>query len=311
MPNSTPTALRQIFHALLFGFLWLSAPLSADDNEDFRCVVCRQVVSNGYLVEGKFYCQADLDEALPKCRNCKKTLRGNYVAVSEQNYPVCFPCRELPRCFLCTMPSTPSNGGKRLEDGREVCPEHVGSGVVDEKQAGTVYRQAVSEILGVFGTRLRLKQPIAAVKLVNLDELKTSAQNGGHSSELKSGRVLGLAIITWRLDGRAKTMQPATICLLSHVPVERMLAVAAHEYTHVWHAENNPNFNKSSRVFREGFAEWVTFKVAESLSRQTQTQIMKNPNGGDYYSGLTKFLELERRRGVQGVLDYAVTATNI
>lgn len=296
---------------LLLFLAFTASPLRAGNEEDFRCVICKQVVSKGYQVEGRFYCPAHLDEALPKCRHCGKAITGNYVAVTERNYPICMPCRELPRCFLCTLPADPGGGGKKLADGRLVCRDHKQSGVVDEELARRIYHQAASEIGKVFGASLALKQPVGEVRLVDLNGLKKAAENGTHSSELKSGRVLGLTTITWSRHDGIRRMKPAAISLLSHVPPERMVAVAAHEYAHVWHAENNPEYLQTSAVFREGFAEWVTYKVSEALSRQEQTAIMKNPSGGDYYSGLVKFLELERRRGVEGVLDYAATATNI
>lgn len=302
--------MRRSLYRLVLLLALAALPLGAET--DFRCVVCSRTVSQGYQVEGRFYCPAHLDEALPKCRHCKSVIKGNYVAVTEKNYPVCLVCRALPRCFLCTMPADTPGGGRELADGRRLCPDHTRSGVVDEKTARSVFAGAVLDIEQVFAGTLALRTPLKEVRLVDLDGLKRAAsKNGTHSAELKSGRVLGLATITWVVERGERHMQPSVVSLLDHVPPERMVAVAVHEYAHVWHAENNPQYPQTTTIFREGFAEWVTFKVSQALSRHEQTTLMRNPSGGDYYTGLMKFLELERRRGVRGVLNYATHATNI
>ena len=304
------TSNRNSFLLLLFVFLL--APSAVADDEDFRCVVCGQIVDKGYRIEGKFYCKPHVEEALPKCYSCGKPIKGQYMAVSEKRHPVCTDCREnQPRCFLCTMPAADLSGGRSLPDGRRVCRDHLETGVSDPGQAQQLFRQARSEVIQVLGNRMRLPKPVKSVKLVGLQELIASSKGSGHSSGLRAGKVLGITNLTYLKRGNESSLQPSTINLLNYVPAERMLSVAAHEYTHVWHAENHRDYSTTKSVLREGFAEWVAYKVAQSYGRTEQMEVMMNPNGVIYYQGLRKFLELERRRGIDGVLDYAVGATKI
>lgn len=302
--------MKHLHPCIALLLLFLSVGL-AQAKDQLTCSVCGKVLSKGYTINGKVYCEEDLESVLPKCANCGKPIHGNYVTVTEKNYPICLTCRDLPRCFLCTMPATTQNGGCRLPDGRMVCAEHNRTGVTDPAEAQQIFRQAKTELRRVFGDLILLKTPVKSVELVDLPGLMRANKNADHTVGLNSGKVLGITTITWTVHGDIRTMDPAVIHLLNRVPADRMLAVAAHEYAHAWHAEHHPDYSQTSLVLREGFAEWVSYKVAQYYNRQDQMAIMKNPNGGVYYTGLLKFLELERRRGVDGVLDYACNATNI
>ena len=301
------------FKSIIFVFCLLfvlATPSVA--SEDFRCTVCHQVVATGYEVNGKFYCKPHLSNALPKCHNCGAAIQGNYVAVTHKQYPVCMSCREnLPKCFVCTLPADDQRGGGSLSDGRSICQEHLIKAVTKRKDAQRIYRQARGEVRRVLGDEMALKQPVKAVELVGLTELKQVGRESSHQSGLESGRVLGITSISFISQGEERWIEPSTIHLLNYVPAGRMVAVAAHEYAHVWHAENHRDYSKTKPILREGFAEWVAYKVAQSFRRQDQMKIMNNPNGGVYYQGLQKFLELERQRGVLGVLNFAKNATTI
>jgi hypothetical protein len=310
MKNSIAAPSKIIATILLSTFLLLCRQGLAD--EGFRCVHCGQLVDTGYNVSGKFYCKAHLSEALPKCHTCGKAIQGNYVAVSHDRRPVCLTCREsLARCFLCAMPSDPTNGGTTLSDGRSLCAQHARTGVTEDSKAQTIFQQSSGEVRYALGERLALQQPLKAVKLVGLAELQRVSHGSTHAGGLSAGRVLGITTIVFVTQGDQRWLDPAVIHLLDHVSPERMLTVAAHEYAHVWQAENHQNYAATKPVLREGFAEWVAYKVCEKYGRQDQLRIMKNPSGGIYYTGLTKFLELERNNGINGVLEFAKSSTTI
>lgn len=61
----------------------------------------------------------------------------------------------------------------------------------------------------------------------------------------------------------------------------------------------------------EGFAEWVAFRVAMKYGRLEVARGMKNPAMGHYYTGLMKYLALEKKVGARGVLEHAKTQTKI
>jgi len=280
--------------------------------EDFRCSSCRQSVLRGYQVEGNFYCPACLYKALPRCKNCNVPIQGDYVAVTMAKHPICLSCREsLPQCFLCSMPCDENRGGQAFADGRHACAEHARNGVIDPFEARQIFAQARQELRHAFAGALELKTPVKEVFLVDLHGLARAAQGTGHSPSLSGGKVLGIATITLSTRNGRVRMEPSTVHLLNQVPPDRLLAVCSHEYAHVWHAENHKDYSKTEAILREGFAEWVAYKVAQAHGREEQMKLMLNSGGGIYYQGLQKLLELERQKGVHGVLRYAISATSL
>jgi hypothetical protein len=293
--------------ALLLFLLFSGSALA---NEAFRCAHCQQIVERGFHVDGKFYCSEDLNLVLPKCFNCEAPIQGNYVAVSPAKYPVCLNCRNaLPQCFLCSLPCDGQRGGIALSDGRYACRLHAKGGVTSGATARKLFKRARQELDETFSGVLEIKTPIKAVLLVDVNGLKQIAHHSGHAPSLSGGKVLGIATVVLVSQGDKVWMEPSTVHLLNHVPEIRLLTVSTHEYAHVWHAENHQNYTQTESVLREGFAEWVAYKVAQRYGRQDQIALMENPNSGEYYRGLQKFLAIERRQGIDGVLKYATTAT--
>jgi len=280
--------------------------------EDFQCVICRSVVEKGYRVEGSFYCPAHVDTAFPHCSNCEQVIRGSYVAVGSEKVPVCLSCRnEMQRCFVCTLPADLERGGADLGDGRFICAVDRKSAVTHQQQASRLFQQAGAEIQDTFYGALRLKKPVGSVTLVDLHGLQAASKQSAHRGGVSQGRVLGVTTVTFVRRGNERWLEPVSIHLLNHVPSDRMVSVSAHEYAHVWQAENHRDYGSTQSVLREGFAEWVAYKVSENYRRERILRIMRTPSTSVYYRGLMKFLELERQRGVDAVLNYAVNASTI
>lgn len=290
--------------------LVLSGALPAET--DFRCVVCKLKVSEGFNVEGKFYCKAHVETVQPHCGNCGAAITGTYRMAGPKEVPVCQDCqRNYAKCFLCNVPADVARGGIYLKDGRQLCAEHNKIGVRSESTARRLFRQGIQETVNTLGTIMRLDVPINNVYLVDLDRLRAISAQGSHGSSLASGKVLGLTSLQIQIKGGQTSTLPATVHLLNWVDEERMLTVSVHEYSHAWQAENHQQYNKTNQELREGFAEWVAYKVCENYQRYDQMKILTSPRGGVYYNGLMKFLALEQDRGVKGVLEYATTAQSI
>lgn len=277
-----------------------------------QCVVCRRLVQEGYEVASKFYCKEHVDAAFPQCANCRTAIKGNYVALTHREIPICMTCREgFAHCFLCSMPSDPARGGNSLKDGRPLCAAHRKDGVVDPAQARAIFAEARRQLETVFGASIRVKTPIKSVELVDLAGLRRAAGGGSHHSGMAEGKVLGITTLSIVTQGSKQWLEPATVHLLNYVPVDRMLSVAAHEYAHVWQAENHRDYSSTNSLMREGFAEWVAYKLAQHYRREEQMKLIQNPAGGIYYQGLQKYLAMEKKSGVQGVFKHATTAYSL
>lgn len=300
-----------LYRGIVLTFLALLG-VSALAQDDFRCVSCQRVVERGYKLDGKFYCPDHLQDVLPRCFNCQTPIDGNYVAVTPDQFPVCMRCRDaLPQCFLCSLPCDGERGGVAFADGRFACRLHATGGVTDSARARQIFSRARRELASTFGGVLDIKTPIQGVLLVDVQGLIQAARQSGHNPSLSNGRVLGIATVVLVSRQGRRTMDPSTVHLLNNVPEDRLLTVCTHEYAHVWHAENHKDYSQTQPVLREGFAEWVAYKVAQKHGRTGQMKLMMNPNGGVYYQGLLKFLELERQKGVPGVLQFATSSITI
>jgi hypothetical protein len=97
-----------------------------------------------------------------------------------------------------------------------------------------------------------------------------------------------------------------SIHLLADLCAARTTAVLAHELAHAWQAENCPE--AQGRRVREGFAEWVAWKVLEgSPGADAEREIIAGRTD-EYGQGYRLFAALERQRGAEGAIWYATSA---
>jgi hypothetical protein len=84
--------------------------------------------------------------------------------------------------------------------------------------------------------------------------------------------------------------------------------VIAHEWGHAWHYEQFGE--RPSKELVEGFAEWVSYKACQLLRYQNITDYFdyactRQRFKGVYVTGLRIYLEVEKKYGIKGVLEYA------
>lgn len=265
-------------------------------------------LQQGYRLGGKLYCNLHLQQALPRCHNCGKSIAEDYNAIGVEAHPVCRHCSETyPSCYLCASPADPKTGGERLADSRYICGVDRKTAVFSQEVAHRLFQQASSDVQSALGTAFSLKVPVKEVKLVDITGLMEVSGGQYPKRDLLDGRVLGLTTLTLKSKGSRRWTEPAVVHLLSGIPSDRLLTVCAHEYAHVWHAENHPNYSVTNSKMREGFAEWVAYKVSQHRQRERQMAVLTYPSQGVYYEGLQKFLEIEKRSGVSGVLKVALS----
>ncbi len=258
------------------------------------------------------YCQQHWQSALPKCTNCGVAITGEYRAVGPNLIPYCQACTSThPACYLCAAPSDPKTGGARLPDGRSLCGRDRQTAVFKPERARELFALAIREVIAALGPQMALKAPVKEVKLVDVPQLLRLSQGKYQPTAVNSGHILGLTQLVLKSRGQERWTEPATVYLLNGVPEERLITVSAHEYAHAWHAERHPHYNQTSPEMREGFAEWVAYKVAQHTRRTNQTAVLEQPTSSIYYSGLRKYLDLESRVGTAGVIRQALSATDI
>lgn len=82
----------------------------------------------------------------------------------------------------------------------------------------------------------------------------------------------------------------------------RCKAILAHELVHAYEKERG--ILKSEPVLREGFARWVEYKVLQADGEHGEARRLLGIRQWRFGRGLKVLQQMERERGVQGVLEY-------
>lgn len=267
------------------------------------CSVCGQPFTRGFKLEdGRLVCARDLEKVSPHCSVCGQMIVGSYREVGDRHVSVCDPCYEgYPHCFACGVPAA---GGRDLGDGRVLCVYDLKTAVFAKDKAERLFKQAQAEVLKTFGQELALPVAVGEVELVN--QTAMVALMGEYETGAYHRAACGLTRITAVQRGSKRTFSPPHVYLLSGLPKARFLTVAAHEYAHAWHSQRHADYRRTSRRLREGFAEWVAFKVAQKYGREEEMRGLLGSNDPDYSEGLRACLAVEKERGARGVLDCAL-----
>ena len=214
---------------------------------------------------------------------------------------VCVACQEgYPGCAVCAVPVV--KGGLRLSDGRVLCRQHAPQAVLNAGQARASLASAEQAILAALGAGLRLHHPVDDVRVVDRPGLLRLV-----GRRMAAGQeVLGLFHL-----GIRGVERRYTVYFVSGLPQERLQTVAAHEYAHAWQSEQNGRYSTCSDRLREGFAEWVAFRVNRHLGRQSELDHLLAEKTGPYAEGLRRLLEVERRSGASAVLRLASSGTDL
>ncbi|MDP7421607.1 MAG: hypothetical protein QGH40_06995 [bacterium] len=290
-----------------------------------ECIHCREPVTTHYyrLEEGKL-CEFCFKE-LPKCEVCGLPLVGAFRMLDE--HKVCRPChRKLPictacdskilgacwqfedddgtycsrcrkdqkRCNVCSLPL--DRAARLLADGRNVCSQCFKDGVFDL----TVARRYLVEVKRMLRNQLDItvKTP-ARFSLVGQDKILALAERSPHLEKNRKDEFLGLFV----RDGDNY-----------HVYVEYglippvLIGTLAHEYTHVWQEAHCPA--GQSLMLREGFAEWVRYKIMEKKGFTHQMKYLEKRT--DLYGkGFQLMRRIEKKRGVNGLFKYITSGTSV
>lgn len=95
-----------------------------------------------------------------------------------------------------------------------------------------------------------------------------------------------------------------------HDSLTRREAVAAlaHEYGHAWQYHHHPHMEEVDEDLREGFAEWVAWRLLTSYGPGSGETVLRSNLDPVYGDGLRWFREIEKWQGLKAVFREATTA---
>ncbi len=146
--------------------------------------------------------------------------------------------------------------------------------------AGELERQLENLMKKAFSDRLALRKSVM-IKVVTAQQLKA----------MKGEPALGL-------------YEDGVIYLSQDLTRREALGVLAHEYGHAWQYQNLSDIDSVETLLFEGFAEWLSYRVlAEAGDTEGTASVMRDTS--IYGRGARWFLSLEKREGLDGVLNRA------
>lgn len=265
-----------------------------------RCTVCGRTCTSYYTKgDGKIVCKDDALASAPVCASCHKPiLSGKYLRLRDNLYS-CDKCEKagLPRCFICDLPI--SSGGLVFSDGRRLCAFHSATAVNDQASAQVYFRKAKSLINQYISPSININDVVVTVHIVDqkvLAEKMRSDYDKEPSLKLTCGKTL-----EYYVGGGKKVYR---IYVLQGLPSEDFLSTMIHECGHVWQMSHK--VRRLGLRHQEGFCEWLSYKINKQLRRQTQIFLLENKKDSIYHAGLVNYLELESKKGKEGVLRSAL-----
>lgn len=286
----------------------------------------------------------------PRCATCDSTIRGEYVVYQELGWNLCARCASAPACAGCGLPRAGRNEGEEgwcarcvaaaeacTACGRPILERYWQVRGVDGRfcarcrrdappcaSCGAPARDGTPADGRIFcrSCRPRLVDDpavcaalyrdvaVRAREALGLTVTTLPALEVHGQSSLRDGVAAGLGKNGDDLCGLFVRDEngATTIHLLSNLTERRAVAVLAHELAHAWQAEHCPD--KQGVRLREGFAEWVAWKLLEGIPRGESERAVIEARTDEYGRGFRFFAELERQTGPDRVLWYAAAARN-
>jgi hypothetical protein len=251
------------------------------DREAPRCITCQMPMSRERAQDG--LCPA-CQKGLPRCSLCGGPVLEGYASLDNPLEIYCENCFRANICDTCGRLC--HDQGHRLYNGRRICPQCQQTAVYDPAKARALFDQTIQIIQANLSLRLNVPTGFALIERNYL--LALLEENGATTDEAR--RAMGL----FRKQGRKRVMY-----VEYGLPQILMIQIMAHEYAHAWQGENCPLLRDP--VTREGFAEWVAYKVLQVMGARKKMAVMER-RGDLYGEGLRKMRGIEERQGAEAVL---------
>lgn len=260
-----------------------------------RCRVCGKICTGRFYTNSSGYlCEEDFQRRAPVCYTCgNKILEGRRYLLRD-NIVICESCRNdksLPRCFVCNAPIMYQ--GLKFSDGRVSCRFHAEKAVVSQDQM-PVYLARAWQLIGSYADpSIKVDPRRVSIYIVDKYAFNSKIKTSG-----LLGDVHGLTI------GYRGGRSDFHIYIIQGLPPDDTLTTVVHECGHVWQMFNAAG-NLDS-LHKEGFCEWLSYKVNKGLGHAQQVELLEKKKDNVYGKGLRYYLEIEKRGGVQGVLQEAL-----
>ena len=210
---------------------------------------------------------------------------------------LCDDCEKIQeRCAICGLPVKAGDGHLKTGDGRFICKFDKKDAVLTVDQAKELFEKTRDEVVDLYGRQFALKYPDVSLNLFDVDYWSEKGQAGGLHK-------FGFSHTRKTADGHCTH----EVVMLSGRTREEMMAVAAHEYTHLWINENQPDNHRIDGDTIEAICELTAYKLmVQKKLPELQKRILESP----YTEGKIKTLvAVEREGGTDYVLNWVKTGT--
>lgn len=258
-----------------------------------RCSVCGKIPAGRYWnTKDGIVCSDCYEIKGPKCWICGRLITSEYQMFPESGKRVCMECYNYyPKCKSCGAPTGPK--AITIDTGFILCPECASRAILTIEQARPIFMEAESLVKRIFGMEVNF----STRNLYITDEKNLLSLSAKHSEYIPRKGVAGLHI---------SMNNESFIYLLKGVSPDVALETLVHEYVHAWQARNT--IDGQDLIFREGFAEWIAYKVLVYKRKQGRAEANLKDNDYIYGEGLRKMLKMEKRlRSPVCVIEYVKT----
>ena len=295
-----------------------------------RCSQCQQLLQGKYYIQGKEkLCPSCYDAQIPRCSRCGTKLTGKYYSGNEANakrycekcyvasLPTCECCgrrmsdyliffdgvtachdcvnnKALPTCSQCDAPVNVKKS-PALPGGTYVCSKHRAGAITDIDKVKLICDQVRRDMVKVVGVNNQLSLTSRITLTLTTPEGLRSLHNG----------VGGVNMKGFCSSAKLGPLYKHDIYVTSGLDAETLKSVLAHELSHAWQFENNSQSKRCASRFKEGFAEWCSYKLMGHYGYKRIQERMLHNQALDYSEGLKMYLRCEKRFGLSYVLKMA------
>ncbi|NHJ86385.1 MAG: hypothetical protein FK734_13055 [Asgard group archaeon] len=254
-----------------------------------RCDMCGMPSQFLFTIYDKKICYSCQENA-KRCSACGLPIVGRYYSYKSHEGIFCNHCEHLaPHCDSCGRPV----GLQYVEisDGRKVCLECERSAISSDDQLNDLIKSATKGL-----KELGIEIPVDInYRLISKKLLDKRIEESG--AEISAGKNLGLFV-------RKESM--INIFLQTHLPLQMALGTLCHELAHAWQSKN-VIINDQPLYLREGFCEWVSYKVLKRYGYHGQAELILSRDD-IYGKGFQRFLEYEKANGLPATIAWAKRA---